>query len=194
VRSDQASRPRIARSVSVFGPATGAIRSGQHRTTQQIEPQELPPCGSFFAPGAGRGSGGQARLPCAPAYAAVKARSEKPAKKRHPWRISNIGKRHAWQNKKRHPWRTYTLVVTPSVEHLQKKPSIQWKLLIESNQIVAMRKTASRRCIRGVLMRPWGQGSERPQGRVKLPAHNPGGKATEAPIAGRGEASVTRNQ
>jgi len=53
-------------SVSVFGPATGAIRSGQHRTTQQIEPQELPPCGSFFAPGAGRGSGGQARLPCAP--------------------------------------------------------------------------------------------------------------------------------
>src|SRR4029077_9601013 len=116
------------------------------------------------------------------------------AKKRHPWRISNIGKRHAWQNKKRHPWRTYTLVVTPSVEHLQKKPSIQWKLLIESNQIVAMRKTASRRCIRGVLMRPWGQGSERPQGRVKLPAHNPGGKATEAPIAGRGEASVTRNQ
>ena len=83
----------------------------------------------------------------------------------------------------------YTLSRTPS-----KKPSIQRKLLIESNQIVAMRKTASRRCIRGVLMRPWGQGSERPQGRVKLPAHNPGGKATEAPIAGRGEASVTRNQ
>jgi hypothetical protein len=59
-------------SVSVFGPATGAIRSGQHRTTQQIEPQELPPCGSFFAPGAGRGSGGQARLPCAPACAAAR--------------------------------------------------------------------------------------------------------------------------